>query len=178
MTKSFCLYPVLRFSKADRFYLQPPRMRLLYCIKLCYCTVSWLGCGLIYVLLYEEWARFGFLVGYSMYTMYVEVYEHTGAVSVLCAVPFTWKQLIGKFYNCGISTVRRQIKKPITPCKRNFNFLLRDVFARQVPSFFHIIRTVRDFSNIYDKLKTKIKKKGIPPRRKREIKIWTDLEEE
>ena len=42
-----------------------------------------------------------------MYTMYVEVYEHTGAVSVLCMVPLSWKQLIGKFYNCFILMVRR-----------------------------------------------------------------------
>ena len=69
-----------------------------------------------------------------MYTMYVEVYEHTSVVSVLCMAPFTWKRLIGKFYNCGISTVRRQIKNPITSRERKFNFLSRDVFVRQVPN--------------------------------------------
>ena len=34
---------------------------------------------------------------------------------------------MGKFYYCGISTVRRQIKNPRTPHKRKFNFLLRVV---------------------------------------------------
>ena len=44
-------------------------------------------------------------------------------VLLLC----TWKQLISKFYYCGISTVRRQIKIPRTSCIRKFNFLLHDV---------------------------------------------------
>ena len=44
-------------------------------------------------------------------------------VLLLC----TWKQLISKFYYCGISTVRRQTKNLRTPSKRKFNFLMRDV---------------------------------------------------
>ena len=45
-----------------------------------------------------------------MYDMYVELYNHTGDVSVLCTVPLTCKRLISKFYICGISTVRCQFK--------------------------------------------------------------------
>ena len=34
---------------------------------------------------------------------------------------------MGKFYYCGISTVRLQIKNPRKKREREFNFLLRDV---------------------------------------------------
>ena len=111
-------------------------------------------------------------------------------MSVLCTVPITWKQPIGKFYNCGISTVISQIKNPRTSREWKFNFLSREVFARQVPNVScHIICTVQYLSKNnnfvfimsankttsltvpfgYGKLNTKINKKVIPSLRKREI---------
>ena len=45
--------------------------------------LSFGGLDSFYVLLYGEWAKFGCLVGYSMYTMYVEVHNHTGDVSLV-----------------------------------------------------------------------------------------------
>ena len=51
------------------------------------CRTTTKACpNLMNVLLYEEWASFGCLVGYSMYTMYVEVYWYKGAVSALCTL--------------------------------------------------------------------------------------------
>ena len=44
-------------------------------------------------------------------------------------LPLTWKGLIGKFYNCGILNVRRQIKNSKTLCERKFNFLSCDVLG-------------------------------------------------
>ena len=40
------------------------------------------------VLLYEEWERFGFLLGYSMYTMYVQVYNQAWYFSVLFTLQY------------------------------------------------------------------------------------------
>ena len=42
-------------------------------------------------------------------------------------IPCTWKGLMGKFYYCDISIVRRQIKNPWTSRKRTFNFVILDV---------------------------------------------------
>ena len=126
-----------------------------------------------------------------MYTKYLEVYEKTDAVSVLCKVLFTWKRLIGKIYHFAILTVRRNIKHPRTSRERKFNFLLRYVSACQVPNIFcHSIRTVQNFSDChyfifilnakkrtsstmpfgYGKIMIKRNKKGIHPRRKWKVK--------
>ena len=122
-----------------------------------------------------------------MYTKYLEVYEHTGAMSVLYILRFTWKRLISKIYHCAISTVRRHIKHSRTSRERKFDFSLRYVFARQVPNIScRIICTVQYFSKDhyfifiinasnrtsstmplgYGKLMTKRNNKGIPPRRR------------
>ena len=148
-----------------------------------------------YVLLYEEWALFGCLVGCSMYTMYVEVHTHTGDMPVLCTGTFTWKWLIGKFYNRGIYLDRQTSdQNPRTSHERKCNFLLHDVFAFQVPKIScHIIRTVGYLSiNNYilfflwiqtrerfrpcflymENFKMKRNKKGITPRIKMEVKKY------
>ena len=56
----------------------------------------------------------------------VKIYQKN-SISKLFMVPCTWKRLMGKFYYCGISTVRHQIKNPRTLREQKFNFLLRDV---------------------------------------------------
>ena len=48
-----------------------------------------------------------------MYTMYAEVYEHTGSVSVLCMLPFTWKRLIGKLYRLVKASVKIRSQTPV-----------------------------------------------------------------
>ena len=59
--------------------------------------------------------------GFSSAILYsLSQLEHEG---VTC----TWKQIMGKFYYCVISTVRRHIKNPRTSHKQKFNFLLCDV---------------------------------------------------
>ena len=125
--------------------------------------------------LYEDWASFECLVVYSMDTMYVEVYAHTVSMSVLCMVPI-------KYHVGWVFFLPNGLFAP-------------EFLAHQLPKLSCcIIRTVRDFYNNhyfvsivnakkrtsstmpfgYGKLKRKRKKKGIPPRRKREVKIWAN----
>ena len=126
--------------------------------------------NLMNVLLYEEWTWFQCLVQYIMYTMYVEVYVYTGDVSFLCTVSLK--------YHVGWAVLWPNV------------IFAPKFFARQVPKLScNIIHTVQYFSNNnvfesvnenkrtsptmpfgYGKLKTKRKKKIIPPLRKREVK--------
>ena len=58
---------------------------------------------------------------------------------------------MGKFYYCGISTVRRQIKSPRTSRKRKFNLLLLYVllfFVLLISVDYIIIVNIEGLSNI------------------------------
>ena len=59
-------------------------------------------------------------------TAYIELLEQIHSV-LGNLVLYTWKQLKGKFYYCGISTVISQIKNPRTSHKRKFNLRLHDI---------------------------------------------------